>query len=166
MFATVARFSPLVAAGKTVDHGLVNEKQALKIIGELIREARVTAGFDKRPFSQYAGINPRTLASMEEGDRVAWETNQRKVEDALNWRIGAIQEILNNATDIPPESVTMDFMKQGAGQETWKDLDAEEVEEIKPVTRAGELSNEELIGELAYRLRNKTLPDSPNISHD
>lgn len=159
------RISPLAGVAKRGNHEQVNETQALKIIGELIREARVTAGFTKRPFAQYAGINTRTLVSMEEGERVAWETNQRKVEDALNWRPGAIQEILNNATDIPPESVTMDYMRQGAGQETWQDIDAAESEMIKPVTRAGELSNEELIGELAYRLRNKTLPNFPPTPH-
>lgn len=165
MLGTVVRISPLAGQLNRGNHEGVNENQALKIIGELIREARVTAGFTKRPFAQYAGINTRTLVSMEEGERVAWETNQRKVEDALNWRAGAIQDILNNATDIPPESVTMDFMRQGAGQETWKDLDAAEADAIKPVTRAGELSNEELIGELAYRLRNKTVQNFPNISH-
>jgi DNA-binding XRE family transcriptional regulator len=159
------RVCPLVYLGKTVDHGLVNETTALKIIGDLIREARVTAGFTKRPFAQYAGINTRTLVSMEEGERVAWETNQRKVEDALNWRAGAIQEVINNAPNIPPESVTMEFMKQGAGEETWQDLDAQELDLTKPVTRAGELSNEELIGELAYRLRNKSLPNFPTNSH-
>lgn len=144
----------------------MNTDEALKKIGDLIREARVAAGFDASPFAQYAGINRRTLSTMENGERVAWDTNQRKVEDALNWRAGAIQEVINNAAHTPAESVTMAFMREGAGAETWQDLDKEEAEHLKPVTRAGELTNEELIGELAYRLRHKTLPSFPNISHN
>lgn len=135
----------------------MNAQEALETIGKLIVSGRLELGIAQQPFAKHAGLSYTTLRSMESGQRVPWDTNQRKIENALGWRPGAIQEILDNAETIPMESLTLDYLREGAGEPTWQDLDAEESETTRPVTRAGELSNEELIGELAYRLRNKTI---------
>jgi hypothetical protein len=41
-------------------------------------------------------------------------------------------------------------MERGAGEETWEDLEAKTV----AVTRASQLTDEELLAELSYRFRN------------
>lgn len=135
----------------------MDTKQALETIGKLIASGRLKQGIAQQPFAKQVGVSYTTLRSMENGVRIPWDTNQRKIEDALGWRNGVIQEIIDGAENIPAESLTLDYMSEGAEESTWQDLDAAEAHNNAPVTRAGQLSNEELIGELAYRLRNKTI---------
>jgi DNA-binding XRE family transcriptional regulator len=138
-----------------VDHEHVKESEALEVIGRLIKEGRLERDLRQLPFAKFAEVDTKTLASMEKGTRVAWETNQRKVEKALGWRAGSIQEVLDNAADTPKESVTLDSMKEGGSSETWQDLaDAETAQAEQPVTRANQLTDEELLAELSYRFRN------------
>lgn len=133
----------------------MNEEQALETIGHLIKEGRLALGYAQKPFATVSGVDTKTLATMEKGTRVAWETNQRKVEQALGWRVGSIQRVLDDAEDIPAGSVTLASMKEGAGEPSWQDLDAEESAKNKgPATRANQLTDEELLAELSYRFRN------------
>jgi DNA-binding XRE family transcriptional regulator len=134
----------------------VNNSQALELIGKLIQDGRSEMGMSRLAFAKVLDMNYRTLTTLEKGARTSHDTNQRKVEEALGWRIGAIREVLEKADIIPAESVTLEYMREGSGESSWMDLDAEESVLVRPVTRAGELSNEELLGELAYRLYNKT----------
>jgi DNA-binding XRE family transcriptional regulator len=138
-----------------MDDEHVTEAEALEIIGRLIKEGRLEKDLRQLPFAKFAEVDTKTLASMEKGTRVAWETNQRKVEKALGWRTGAIQEVLDNAADTPKESVTLESMKEGGSADTWQDLaDAETARAEQPVTRANQLTDEELLAELSYRFRN------------
>jgi transcriptional regulator with XRE-family HTH domain len=145
--------------------GLVNESQALELIGKLIREGRMEQGMTKLRFVAKAGIDYKTLTSMEAGARKPQFTNQRKVEHALGWREGIITDVLEHAAEYTEWSITLDFMREGQGEATWQDLDREESSLVRPVTRAGELSNEEILGELAYRLYNGTVRRGPKIDH-
>lgn len=138
-----------------VDDEAVNEEEALETIGRMIKEGRLALGLRQLPFAKFAEVDAKTLASMEKGTRVAWETSQRKVEKALGWRIGSIQEVLDSAADTPRESVTLASMKEGSSEATWQDLAAEENGTAEqPVTRANQLTDEELLAELSYRFRN------------
>ena len=133
----------------------MDETEALEIIGRLIKEGRLERDLRQLPFAKAAEVDTKTLASMEKGTRVAWETNQRKVEKALGWRVGSIQEVLDNAADTPKESVTLASMKEGGADASWQDLAAEESRVTEqPVTRANQLTDEELLAELSYRFRN------------
>ena len=133
----------------------MTEQEALEIIGRLIKEGRLAKGLRQRPFAIESGVDTKTLASMENGTRVAWETNQRKVEKALGWRVGSIQEVLDHAPDTPVGSVTLTSMQEGGTEATWQDLAAEESRATEqPVTRANQLTDEELLAELSYRFRN------------
>lgn len=133
----------------------MDKSEALEIIGRLIKDGRLEKGLRQLPFADVAGLDTKTLASMEKGTREAWETNQRKVEKALGWRAGAIRDVIENAADTPKESVTLDSMKEGGAAETWQDLAAEESKVTEqPVTRANQLTDEELLAELSYRFRN------------
>lgn len=133
----------------------VNEQEALETIGRLIKEGRLARDLRQLPFAKLAGVDTKTLATMESGTRVAWETNQRKVEKALGWRAGSIQEVLDNAADTPKESVTLASMEEGGTEASWQDLDKEENGSAEqPVTRASQLTDEELLAEISYRFRN------------
>ena len=151
---SVPGICPLVEQGLRVNHGGVTEQEALEIIGRLIKQGRLEKGLRALPFAKVAEVDTKTLASMEKGTRVAWETNQRKVETALGWRAGAIQEVLDHAPDIPVESVTLASLQEGAAEASWEDLAAEESRTEHPVTRANQLTDEELLAELSYRFRN------------
>lgn len=133
----------------------MNEAEALVTIGNLIKQGRLELGYSQKPFATSSGVDTKTLASMEKGTRVAWETNQRKVEQALGWRVGSIQAVLDDAENIPAGSVTLESMKEGAGEATWEELGAEEDGKSQgPVRKASLLTDEELLAELSYRFRN------------
>lgn len=133
----------------------MNDSEALETIGHLIKQGRLELGYAQKPFATFAEVDTKTLATMEKGTRVAWETNQRKVEQALGWRVGSIQRVLDEAGDIPAGSVTLASMKEGAGESSWQDLDDEATARNNgPVTRANQLTDEELLAELSYRFRN------------
>ena len=110
----------------------------------------------QQPFAKHVEVDLKTLRSLEKGERAPWDTTQSKVEKALGWRQGVIKEVLDHHEIIPPHSVTDEYMREGNGEATWAELSAEEEAGTRPVTRAGLLTNEELIGELAYRLRHKS----------
>lgn len=138
-----------------MDDDTVNDIEALETIGQLIKEGRLEKGLRQLPFAKFAEVDAKTLSSMERGTRVAWETNQRKVEKALGWRLGSIQEVLDHAAETPRESVTLASMKEGAAEASWQDLaDEEKRAPEQPVTRANQLTDEELLAELSYRFRN------------
>lgn len=133
----------------------MDKSEALEIIGRLIKDGRLEKGLRQLPFADVAGLDTKTLASMEKGTREAWETNQRKVEKALGWRAGAIREVIENAADTPKESVTLESMREGAAGESWEELaEADITYPEHPVTRANQLTDEELLAELSYRFRN------------
>lgn len=110
----------------------------------------------QQPFAKHAEVDLKTLRSLEKGERAPWDTTQSKVEKALGWRQGVIKEVLDHHEIIPAESITTQYLQEGAEESNWFDLAVEEDEKTRPVTRAGLLTNEELIGELAYRLRHKS----------
>lgn len=141
----------------------VTESEALETIGALIKQGRLEMGLAQQPFAKLSGVDTKTLASMEKGTRLAWETNQRKVEDALQWRAGSIQKVIDEAADTPRESVTLESLRDGGGEASWQALaDEERAAKEGPVTRANQLTDEELLAELSYRFRNyknRFLPD-------
>jgi DNA-binding XRE family transcriptional regulator len=133
----------------------VEYTEALTTIGQLVQKGRRAMDLAQQPFAKTAGVDLKTLRTLEKGERAPWDTTQNKVEKALGWRQGVIKEILDHHEIIPAASITMDYMREGSEEATWAELSAEEEDKARPVTRAGLLTNEELIGELAYRLRHK-----------
>jgi len=134
----------------------VEYQEALKTIGQLVKDGRLAMDYAQQPFAKHAEVDLKTLRTLEKGERAPWDTTLNKVEKALNWRQGSIREVLDHHEIIPSQNVTLDYMREGATEASWADLSAEEEDKLRPVTRAGLLTNEELIGELAYRLRNKS----------
>ena len=129
--------------------------EALKTIGQLVQKGRLELNLAQQPFAKHAAVDLKTLRSLEKGERAPWDTTQNKVEKALGWRQGVIREVLDHHEIIPAESVTKEYLYEGAEESSWFDLAVEEDQKARPVTRAGLLTNEELIEELSYRLSHR-----------
>lgn len=129
--------------------------EALKTIGRLVKRGRLDINSGQRTFAANAGIDLKTLRTLETGERTPREATLVKIEDALGWRQGVIREVLDHHAIIPITSVTLEYMHEGAEESSWLDLAAEEERNLQPVRKAALLSNEEIIGELLYRLRHK-----------
>jgi hypothetical protein len=132
----------------------VNDIEALKTIGRLVASARVQEGKTQVVFAKEAGIDVKTLRTLETGDRLLHDTKLHAVEKVLGWRAMSIRQIWDRREDIDLSLVTTDDMKLGAQQESWDELDAETG---KPVTKASQLTTEELLMELQYRVRHLTV---------
>jgi hypothetical protein len=128
----------------------MNDTETLKAIGDLITEARKDRFPSRRQFAKAAGVDIKTAVTAEAGEREIHPNTQRRIEQALGWRKGSIEDIWMHRMEIPAESLTVQEMERGAGEETWEDLEAKSVS----VTRASQLTDEELLAELSYRFRN------------
>lgn len=129
----------------------MNEFEALAEIGALIKEARLRLGYNKLPFAKFAQVDAKTLASMEKGERRAWQTNQQLVEKALGWREGAMHAVLEEPQLFAPKSLTISYMETGA--------DADLAKDSRPAPdrargTASDLTDEELLLELSRRFMN------------
>lgn len=132
----------------------MNDIEALKKIGRLVASARVQEGKTQVVFAKEAGIDVKTLRTLETGDRLLHDTKLWAVEKVLGWRVMSIRQVWDRRNDIDLEALTTDDMKLGASQESWDELDAETGQ---PVTKASQLTTEELLMELQYRVRHLTV---------
>lgn len=125
-----------------------------KAIGQLIQEARIEKGQSQLRLAKEAGVDVKTLRSMEDGSRWASDVSRAKIEHVFGWRKGAMQDLWNDREHIPLKSVTLAEMLRGANEPTWADLDADDAKETTAlIRRASQLSDEELLAELSYRFR-------------
>jgi len=132
----------------------VIDTEMQQAIGHLIQEARVEKGLSQLRLAKEAGVDVKTLRSMEDGSRWASDVSRSKIEQALGWRSGAMQDLWRDREGIPLESVTMTEMTRGADEPTWADLEAEDSDMVPgPVRRASQLTDEELLAEISYRFR-------------
>jgi len=111
-------------------------------LGFLAKQRREEIGLGRVPFSKEAGLgSDKTVADFEFGRRILSGTSQRKVEKALGWRLGAIDDVLR-MTDRKASSILME------------ELDAEDSLHLAAQRGLGLalVSNEDLIAELQRRL--------------
>lgn len=112
--------------------------ETLAAIGQRVAGRRVTLGKSQKSFAHEAGIDVKTLRSLENGERWPHDWNRAKIEDALGWgrdTMDIIPTILNNDEDEP--SQVMDLTS----------------------TAASGLTDSELMAELAYRFRRYSRTD-------
>lgn len=114
----------------------------LRQLGRLAKQRREEIGLGRVPFAKEAGLgSDKTIADFEFGRRLMNGTNQRKVERALGWRLGVIDDVMH-MLDTRAASITMES------------LDAEDSLHIAAQKGPGLalVSNEDLLSELARRL--------------
>jgi transcriptional regulator with XRE-family HTH domain len=126
-------------------HAPRDNEAGLVALGQVITRARLDRGQSQTAFAKDAGVDPKTLNSIETGQRAAQDTNLAKIEDALEWNrgsIGDIKEMLSQGGD------PRDIRAEGFSI----NREASEPASAGPVARASALTDQELTAELTYRL--------------
>ena len=93
----------------------------LRQLGNLAKQRREELGLGRVRFATEAGIgSDKTIADFEFGRRLMNGTNQRKVERALGWRLGVIEDVMRmvnrKASEIVMESLDAEDSVYLAGQ--------------------------------------------------
>jgi len=132
----------------------MNDTETLKAIARLITEARQDRYPSRRQFVFAAGIDVKTVVTAEKGERELHPHTQRKLEQALGWRKGAIADVWQHRSEIPAESLTVAEMERGAGDETWEDLESRAAQVSRSGSPLSHVLTEEIVAELMYRIRN------------
>jgi len=92
----------------TVDQGRDWGREALiKRIGALVKQRREELGLGRVPFAEAAGLgSDATIRDFEFGRHLPTGRTLRKIEKALGWRTGSIDEVMQ-AKDRRASTVTM-----------------------------------------------------------
>jgi len=120
--------------GRSPEFGL----SALKgHIGYLAKQRREELGLARVPFARHIGLgSDKTLQDFEFGRRVPQGTSVRKIEKALGWRLGVVDDILNG-----PDRKAADL--------SMEDLDEFEPNQPLPLDR---VPTDQLLAEVIRRL--------------
>lgn len=116
----------------------------LRRIGALAKRRREELGIGRVSFAKEAGLgSDKTIQQFEFGRVLPSVANQMKIEKALGWRLGAIEDVMRmhdrKAADIRMEEVDAeDSMPGGHG-----------IPGVRPLAF---VSSEELLAELGHRL--------------
>ena len=121
----------------------------LRQLGRLAKQRREEIGLGRVPLAKEAGMgSDSTIRDFEFGRRLMSGTNQRKLERALSWRLGVIDDVMR-MVDRKASTITME------------DLDAEDSLHIAAASGVRPLalvSNEDLLEELRRRLEKVPAP--------
>lgn len=116
------------------------DEQAMKErIGQLSEESRLEQGLSRPALAKKSGVSIKTIQTFELGQTWPQATRLRAITNALGWEARAVEKLLTSGA--APESVTVDDVR-GNG---WG----------AAVTRASDLSDEELLSELTMRMQMK-----------
>lgn len=115
----------------------------LRRLGQLAKQRREEIGQGRQPFAKEAGLgSDKTIQAFEFGRVLPSGGSQRKIEKALGWRLGIIEDMMR-MVDRKASTITME------------ELDAEDALYLNTVSGVRALSmvtNEDLIAELSRRL--------------
>ena len=129
----------------------MNDIEALNLIGGFVTAARVRAGLTQVQLAEQAGIDVKTFRVLESGTRLLHEKKLQAVEKVLGWRSSSIRHLWETRAYVDPTKASVEDMYEEPGHESWSELASESK---GPVTKASQLTNEELLMELQYRFRN------------
>lgn len=127
------------AEGHDYDVFVTNE-EAMLTIGMLVVEAREKLGETRKYAADKIGLNYRTLESVERGERLPNKTTLAAIERAYDWSLGSLMNLWDNRSNL-------EF-----GRIVQADLRIKPHEIPVPVVRARDLSTEELLAELSFRV--------------
>jgi hypothetical protein len=109
----------------------------IRRLGQLAKQRREELGLGRVPFAKAAGLgSDKTMQDFEFGRRLAHGTSLRKIERALGWRQGVVDDIMRNV-DRKASSIQLE------------DLDEFEPGEALPLDR---ISTADLLSEVIRRL--------------
>lgn len=120
----------------------MKETESAAALGALVAKQRLTLGYSQKGFAVMAGIDVKTLRSLENGERWPHDVQRLKIETALGWRQGAMAEIRDNED----ADATLANLRPNNthGDEQWPESE-------RAAKRAANLTDAELLSELTYR---------------
>jgi len=118
----------------------VTNEEAMLTIGMLVVEAREKLGENRKYAADKIGLNYRTLESVERGERLPNKTTLAGIERAYGWSLGSLMNLWDNRQNLDFGSVTLADLR----------IKPHEIE--VPVLSARDLSTEELLAELSFRV--------------
>lgn len=69
-------------------------KRSIGEVGVLVVAQRERLGLDAAPFARLAGVDPKTLSSLERGERWPRTKSRNAIESALGWAPGSLTAML------------------------------------------------------------------------
>jgi len=126
----------------------MKEQETLEALGKLIAAAHKDKYPSRRQFAIATGIDVKTITTAEKGTRELHPNSQRRIEQALGWRKGSIEDVWAHRNTIDLSALTVAEMERGAPSAPGP------ATEDTVVSRASQLTDEELLAEISYRFRN------------
>jgi len=130
------------------------QKALLRRLGQLAKQRREEIGMGRPSFAKEAGLgSDKTVTQFEFGRVLPSGTSQRKIEKALGWKLGVIDDVMR-MVDRKASDITMEH------------VDAEDSLYIQSQggIRGLELvSNDDLIAELKRRLEKTSQPMQADV---
>lgn len=124
------------------------------LLGTLVRRRREHLGLKQGDLAQYGGPAVSTVGKIERGEQQGYPLRtQHQVENALGWDRGTVRSIVDAPTSDwwEDEGLREDFIANLV-EEKIPDLSRPTVN-VGAVRRAAELSDDELLAELTYRMK-------------
>lgn len=96
-------------------------------VGRKVQVRRLELGLQQADLAAQAKVDPKTLRSLEKGERWPRASSRSKVEDALDWPAGALDRMLAAAMETATKEGTERPVGPGSDPErltapTWEDL--------------------------------------------
>lgn len=102
------------------EHQEANKKR----LGELVTEAYKAVGNTRQGMAPLVGVSERSMYMIENGLSIPRAHTQRKLEEVLGWRRGAIADVLGLGPDTDVTKVPLSFMQESKGS-AWADMPEE-----------------------------------------
>jgi DNA-binding XRE family transcriptional regulator len=118
----------------------MTDEEALMTIGLLVIESREAAGWTRAVAAERIGLNYRTLQDVEKGKRLPNKTTLQGIEKTYGWSQGSLLRLWEDRKNV----------EFGATHHTDLRLSPAEIE--VPLAKARELTTEELIAEISFRV--------------
>lgn len=118
----------------------MTDEEAHMTIGLLVVEAREAKGWNRVMAAEKIGINYRTLQNVEHGKRLPNKTTLAGIERGFGWYEGSLLEMWNRRSRIEFGTVHEYDLRPKP-----KDIPV-------PLAKASELTTEELLAELSFRV--------------
>ena len=77
-------------------------------VGRLVARRRLELGMDAAQLARTAGVDPKTVASLEHGERWPRDRSRSSIEAALQWQIGSLDEMRAGGEPTPAAADPLD----------------------------------------------------------
>ena len=106
----------------------MNTEEQQRAAGKAVAARRVELGMSAAELARDAGIDPKTIRSLERGERWPWDKKRAAIEKALQWRFGALDDLRLGAL---PESLHHEEGTAMTGYSRWTSWQKEVAESVE-----------------------------------